>query len=155
MLSGAPPAPEAEGTMRPPKTLTTLLAVGAAALAAAPATASAPTLSLKAADRHADRHADRVSDRWTDGDRDVAEFDVDACERTGRTTAQCAVTYVLSDGVECDDTLTVTRRSASRANVAGQPGAGPGGERCWDPQEDEADDEALDLEDEDDAFDED
>ena len=135
-----------------PRLLIATIVTGAVALAAAPASAAAPTLSLKAADRAADRHADRVADAWRDGEVDVAEADLDACERTARRSADCTVTYILSDGVECADTLHVTRRSASRSDVRGDDGAGPGGSHCWDPQEDDLED-GVDGDDENDPED--
>ena len=94
----------------------TLLAAGVGLALVPAAAAASPRLSLNVANRWADRTASDIADNWqgTDG-TSIDDYDLSDCSRVSRTKADCAVTYYLDDGSDCDDTIHV------RVNRKGRP----------------------------------
>lgn len=94
-----------------------ILLIAALALALVPAAAVASArLSLRTADKWADRTASNISDDWQGDDgTSIDDYDLSDCTRVSRAKADCAVTYHLDDGSDCDDTIHV------RLNRKGRP----------------------------------
>lgn len=103
--------------------------LAAAALACFGATAEAkrPALTLERADRVAALEA-RETMLWTHpGDEEcwpedepceplpiIVRYELDPCDRVSASRAECDLTYIWSDGEECDDILTITTSRRNR-----------------------------------------
>ena len=88
-------------------------------------------LQLDRADRAAEREAQETLHAWgeayepgenTDGldpgaDVYIVGYSLDPCERQAARLATCDVTYMLDDGSECDDTLTISTTRRNRLRV--------------------------------------
>jgi hypothetical protein len=95
-----------------------------------------------------------VARTYADDGVRVASYDLARCERETRRRAGCEVTYVLTDGSECDDTIHVTL--SKRGKVTARADSGRGRNRvfedCAEPPEpadegelDEGQDDELDV----------
>jgi hypothetical protein len=93
-----------------------ILLLAALALAVLPAAAGAASrLTLRAADRAADNTAADIADSWEGADGTaIDDYDLSDCQRVTRKKADCAVTYILDDGSECDDTIHVALNRRGR-----------------------------------------
>jgi hypothetical protein len=128
--------------MRSTRLLITIAAIGAVALPTAGAEA-ASRLSLRAANKAATKEANVVKKGYSDEDGlTVTSFDLSPCDRDGRRRAECDVTYTLSDGEECDDTITV--RLGSRNRVKTVSDSEDAGDYVFDDCTDPADDSGAD-----------
>src|SRR5207244_7177917 len=75
-------------------------------------------LTLHAADKAAQDEAAAIADDYgDDADTTIDDFDLAPCERDTRRRADCDVTYVMSDGSECDDTIHVRLSARGRIRV--------------------------------------
>ena len=103
--------------MRSTRLLITFAAVAAVALPTAGADA-ASRLSLRIANKAAKKSAANVAKTYSDdADTTIDSYDLSPCDRAGRRKADCDVTYVLSDGSECDDTIHVRVSVKGRVQV--------------------------------------
>ena len=133
--------------MRSTRLLITLAAIGAVALPTAGAEA-ASRLSLRVANKAAQKEAAVVQKDYTDdADTTIDSFDLSPCDRDSRRKAECDVTYTLSDGSECDDTITVRVGARSRVKVTSdsEDAGDYVFDDCTDPTDDSgADDPSID-----------
>jgi len=132
--------------MRSTRLLITLAAIGAVALPTAGAEA-ASRLSLHVANKAAQKEAAVVQKDYTDdSDTTITSFDLSPCDRDSRRKAECDVTYTLSDGSECDDTITVRLAGHRVKTVSDSEDAGDYVfDDCTDPTDDSgADDPSID-----------
>jgi hypothetical protein len=129
--------------MRSTRLLIIFAAIAAVALPVAGAQA-ASRLSLHAADRAAHKEAADVADNYSDDQgNSVDSFDLSPCAREGARRASCDVTYTLSDGEQCDDTITVRVGAHRRLKVTSD--SDDGGDTvfvdCTDPNDTSASDD--------------
>src|SRR4051794_7801125 len=137
-----------KASMRSTRLLITFAAVAAVALPTAGADA-ASRLSLRIANKTAKKSAANVAKTYSDdADTTIDSYDLSPCDRTGRRKADCDVTYVLSDGSECDDTIHVRMTVKGRVQVTADSdddGNTHTFDDCTDPSDDgAADDGAVD-----------
>jgi hypothetical protein len=120
--------------------LTRILLVAALALALVPAAAVASArLSLRTGDKWADRTASNISDDWQGDDgTSIDDYDLSDCTRVSRAKADCAVTYYLDDGSDCDDTIHVKLNRKGRPVTSSDSDAGDTQtfQNCTDPTDD-------------------
>jgi hypothetical protein len=103
--------------MRSTRLLLTLAAIGAVALPTAGADA-ASRLSLRIANKAAQKSAASVAKTYSDeDDTSIDSYELSPCDRDGRRRADCDVTYSLSDGSQCDDTIHVRLGAKGRVKV--------------------------------------
>ena len=104
--------------MRSTRLLITLAAIAAVALPTAGAEA-ASWFSLRGANKAAQKEANVVVKGYTDdAGTTIDSFDLSPCDRDGRRRAACDVTYTLSDGSTCDDTIYVRIGARGRVKVS-------------------------------------
>jgi hypothetical protein len=109
---------------------TAILAAAAAVLLSVPTQAATPRLDLDRANRAAQAEAHEWQEFWNweeDDSHDetpvyIASYELDACDRVSAARAECEVTYDLTDGDRCDDTIVIrtTRRDLLRVWSWGQ-----------------------------------
>ena len=124
-----------------------LTAILVLALAPAAAVASAK-LSLRVANHAADRTASSVADDWEGDDgTEIDDYDLADCTRASRTKFDCAVTYYLDDGSECDDAIHVklNRRGRPVTTSDSDDGDTQTFKNCTAPDDPSADDGSGDL----------
>jgi hypothetical protein len=133
--------------MRSTRLLITFAAFAAVALPTAGADA-ASRLSLRIADKTAKKSAASVAKTYTDDlDTTVGSYDLSPCDRTGRRKADCDVTYVLSDGSECDDTIHIRMNVKGRLKVTADSDDDGGThtfDNCTDPSDPGTDNGSVD-----------
>jgi hypothetical protein len=132
--------------MRSTRTLITIAAIGAVALPTAGAEA-ASRLSLRVANKAAQKSAASVVKTYQDdAGTTIDSFDLSPCDRGGRRTADCDVTYSFDDGSTCDDTIHVRLGAKARVKVtADSDDAGDHTfDDCTDPQDTGTDDGSTD-----------
>src|SRR3954452_2887438 len=136
-----------KASMRSTRLLITFAAVAAVALPPAGADA-ASRLSLRIANKTAKKSAANVAKTYSDdADTTIDSYDLSPCDRTGRRKADCDVTYVLSDGSECDDTIHVRMTGKGRVKVTADSdddGATHAFDDCTDPDDPGSDDGSPD-----------
>jgi hypothetical protein len=104
-------------------------------------------LTLRAADRAADRTASAIADDWEGEDGSaIDDFDLSDCDRVSRRAADCDVTYILDDGTECDDTISVRLNRKNRVVTESDSDDGDTQtfEDCTAPADDAPADDATD-----------
>src|SRR5947209_9935687 len=123
--------------MRSTRLLIIFAAIAAVALPVAGAEA-ASKLSLRAAQRAAQKEAADVADNYSDDQgNSVDSFDLSTCTREGARRASCDIVYTLSDGEQCNDTITVRLGAHRRLKVTSD--SDDGGDTvfvdCTDPND--------------------
>ncbi|MFL5900869.1 MAG: hypothetical protein ACJ75S_06685 [Solirubrobacterales bacterium] len=133
--------------MRSTRLLITFAAVAAVALPTAGAEA-ASRLSLRIANKAAQKSAANVAKTYSDDlDTTIDSYDLSPCDRAGRRKADCDVTYVLSDGSQCDDTIHIRTSVKGRLKVTADSDDDGGThtfDDCTDPSDPGTDDGSVD-----------
>jgi hypothetical protein len=121
--------------MRPTRLL--IAAALSGALLVPAAAEGAARLTMKVADKHAKKAAQTVAKTFSDEGVRVEDFMLDRCRRDTRKRADCEVTYVLTDGSECDDTIHVRLGARGRVTVTHDSGTARNRafEDCTEPED--------------------